>query len=87
MIVVVVVQNKGITMAAIKEHVSNTKNGIPSFPSSLHEDDYQEEEEVHTFQDPNFYDYIKLPNFTKKTGIEVDDFHSFALKELLDNAA
>lgn len=81
MIVVAVVQNKGITMAAIKEHVGNIKNGIPSSFTS------HEYDEVHTFQDPNFYDYIKLANFTKKTGIELDGFHSFAFKELVDNAA
>ena len=69
-------------MTSIKEHVGNIKNGIPSSFTSHGYDD-----EVHTFQDPNFYDYIKLANFTKKTGIELDGFHSFAFKELVDNAA
>ena len=41
---------------------------------------------VYTQQDPNFYDYTKAPNFTKKTGIELNDFHSFVSKELIDNA-
>ena len=40
---------------------------------------------VTTYSDSNFYDYIKLENFTKKTGIELDDFHSFAVKEPVDN--
>src|SRR4051812_11102060 len=72
-------------MTTVKEHVGDIKNGIPSFQH--HDDKEVEVAEVNTFQDPNFYDYIKLANFTKKTGIESDGFHSFAFKELVDNAA
>src|SRR6187200_1006446 len=77
-------------MTAIKEHVGDIKNGIPSFPANANKtaaEGEEGEEEVYTLQDPNFYDYIKLANFTKKTGIELYDFHSFAFKELVDNAA
>lgn len=68
-----------------KDHDGKVENGIPSSSSSsiLYEDD----DTVYTYQDPNFYDYTRLSNFTKKTGIEADDFSSFALKELIDNAA
>jgi hypothetical protein len=43
--------------------------------------------EVFTSSDPNFWDYVRLKDFTKKTGIEAKDCHAFAVKELFDNAA
>jgi hypothetical protein len=45
------------------------------------------EEEVFTSSDPNFWDYVRQKDITKNTGIEPNDFHAFCLKELLDNAA
>jgi hypothetical protein len=45
------------------------------------------ENEVFTSSDPNFWDYVRLKDITKNTGIEPNDFHSFYLKENLDNAA
>jgi hypothetical protein len=44
-------------------------------------------EEVFTSSDPNFWDYVRQKDITKNTGIEPNDFHSFYLKENLDNAA
>jgi hypothetical protein len=43
--------------------------------------------EVFTASDPNFWDYVRLRDITKNTGIEPNDFYSFHLKENLDNAA
>jgi len=43
--------------------------------------------EVFTSSDPNFWDYIRLKDFTKKTGIDEKDCHAFAIKELSDNSA
>jgi hypothetical protein len=34
-----------------------------------------------------FWDYVRLKDITKNTGIEPNDFYSFYLKENLDNAA
>jgi hypothetical protein len=42
--------------------------------------------EVFTSADPNFWDYVRLKDFTKKTGIEANDCHAFCIKELNDNA-
>jgi hypothetical protein len=42
--------------------------------------------EVFTSSDPNFWDYVRLKDFTKKTGIEEKDCHAFCAKELFDNA-
>jgi len=44
------------------------------------------DDEVFTSSDPNFWDYVRQKDITKNTGIEPHDFHSFVLKELLDNA-
>lgn len=46
----------------------------------------REEEEVFTSSDPTFWDYVRLKDFTKKTGIEAKDCHSFCGKELFDNS-
>jgi hypothetical protein len=43
--------------------------------------------EVFTSSDPNFWEYVRLKDFTKKTGIEAKDCHAFTVKELFDNAA
>ena len=43
--------------------------------------------EVYTSSDPNFWDYVRQRDITKNSGIEPNDFHSFIVKELLDNAA
>ena len=43
--------------------------------------------EVFTSSDPDFWDYIRLKDFTKKTGIDEKDCHAFAIKELYDNSA
>ena len=43
--------------------------------------------EVFTSSDPNFWEYIRLKDFTKKTGIDEKDCHAFAIKELYDNSA
>jgi 5S rRNA maturation endonuclease (ribonuclease M5) len=43
-------------------------------------------EEIFSSSDPNFWDYVRLKDFTKKTGIEAKDCHAFCAKELLDNA-
>jgi hypothetical protein len=43
--------------------------------------------DVFTSSDSNFWDYVRLKDFTKKTGIEKEDCHAFCVKELLDNAA
>jgi hypothetical protein len=42
--------------------------------------------DVFTSSDPNFWDYVRLKDFTKKTGIEAKDCHAFCIKELNDNA-
>jgi hypothetical protein len=42
--------------------------------------------EVFTSSDPNFWDYVRLKDFTKKTGIEAKDCHAFCIKKLNDNA-
>jgi hypothetical protein len=42
--------------------------------------------EVFTSSDPNFWDYVRLKDFTKKTGIEKRDCHAFCVKELADNS-
>jgi hypothetical protein len=46
----------------------------------------QDKEEVFSSSDPTFWDYVRLKDFTKKTGIEVNDCHAFCLKEFIDNA-
>lgn len=46
----------------------------------------QKEEEVFSSSDPAFWDYVRLKDFTKKTGIEEKDCHSFCAKELFDNS-
>ncbi len=46
----------------------------------------QEKEEVFSSSDPTFWDYVRLKDFTKKTGIEERDCHAFCGKELFDNA-
>lgn len=43
------------------------------------------EEEVFSSSDPTFWDYVRLKDFTKKTGIEEKDCHAFCAKELFDN--
>jgi hypothetical protein len=43
--------------------------------------------EVFTSSDPNFWDYVRQKDITKNSGIEPNDFHSFIVKELLDNVA
>lgn len=43
--------------------------------------------EVFTSSDPNFWEYVRLKDFTKKTGIDEKDCHAFAIKELCDNSA
>jgi hypothetical protein len=66
-----------------KEHVPNGKKFViphEEIPSVA-------DQEVFTSSDPNFWDYVRLKDITKNTGIEPQDFHSFDLKELLDNAA
>jgi hypothetical protein len=42
--------------------------------------------EIFTSSDPNFWNYVRLKDFTKKTGIEAKDCHAFCIKELSDNA-
>ena len=42
--------------------------------------------DVFTSSDANFWDYVRLKDFTKKTGIEAKDCHAFCIKELNDNA-
>lgn len=84
-------EERGYSKTAKIEHVGDIKNGIPSpydrdGGNEEEEEQEEEQEQVYTFQDPNFYDYTKPANFTKKTGIELDDFYSFAFKELVDNA-
>jgi hypothetical protein len=65
-----------------KEHVPNDKDfPIPD------EEKQASDNEVFTSSDPNFWDYVRLKDITKNTGIEPNDFHSFYLKENLDNAA
>ena len=66
-----------------KEHVPNDKD----FPIPDEEEQATDNEEVFTSSDPNFWDYVRLKDITKNTGIEPNDFHSFYLKENLDNAA
>ena len=51
------------------------------------EQEQQQEEEVFSSSDPAFWDYVRLKDFTKKTGIEERDCHAFCAKELFDNAA
>lgn len=43
-------------------------------------------QEVFSSSDPSFWDYVRLKDFTKKTGIEEKDCHAFCAKELIDNA-
>jgi len=44
--------------------------------------------EVFTSSDPNFWDHVRQKCITKNSGIEeIFLFHSFIVKELLDNAA
>ncbi len=43
--------------------------------------------EVFTSSDPNFWDYVRQKDITKNSGIEPNNFHSFIIKELLDNSA
>ena len=43
--------------------------------------------EIYTSSDPNFWDYVRQKDITKNSGIEPNNFHSFIIKELLDNAA
>ena len=57
-----------------------------SEPDSVAETRQEEEEEVFSSSDPTFWDYIRLKDFTKKTGIEEMDCHAFCGKELFDNA-
>ena len=65
-----------------EEHVPNDKNfGVPDEEIPVNDD------EVFTSSDPNFWDYVRQKDITKNTGIEPNDFHSFHLKELLDNCA
>ena len=42
--------------------------------------------EIFTSSDPNFWDYVRLKDFTKKTGVEKKHCHGFCIKELNDNA-
>ncbi|MGC2570175.1 MAG: hypothetical protein WA364_01595 [Candidatus Nitrosopolaris sp.] len=65
-----------------KEHVPNDKNFIIP-PEEMPAID----NEVFTSSDPNFWDYVRQKDITKNSGIEPNDFHSFIIKELLDNAA
>jgi hypothetical protein len=77
---------------------SNSGTPVPSSPDVDHQtvttsdrliDDSCEENsktEVFTSSDPNFWDYVRLKDFTKKTGIEAKDCHAFCIKELVDNA-
>jgi 5S rRNA maturation endonuclease (ribonuclease M5) len=60
-------------MTAKKNGAKDIENDIPN--------------EVFTSSDPNFWDYVRLKDITKNTGIEAKDCHPFSLKELLDNAA
>lgn len=46
----------------------------------------ENKQEVFSSSDPSFWDYIRLKDFTKKTGIEEKDCHAFCAKELIDNA-
>ena len=57
---------------------------ILSYPTKKYT---ETDQEVFTSSDPNFWDYVRQKDITKNTGIEPNDFHSFCLKELLDNAA
>ena len=43
--------------------------------------------EIFTSSDPDFWDYVRLKDFTKKTGIDEKDCHAFMIKELYDNSA
>ena len=65
-----------------KEHVPNDKNFVIP-PEEMQATD----SEVYTSSDPNFWDYVRQRDITKNSGIEPNDFHSFIVKELLDNAA
>ena len=66
-----------------KEHVPNDRD----FPIPDEEKQASDNEEVFTSSDPNFWDHVRQKDITKNTGIEPNDFHSFYLKENLDNAA
>ena len=46
----------------------------------------ENKQEVFSSSDPSFWDYVRLKDFTKKTGIEEKDCHAFCVKELIDNA-
>src|SRR2546422_4683542 len=61
------------------------KEGMHEHDSKGIENDIPDE--IFTSSDPNFWDYVRLKDITKNTGIEAKDCHSFSLKELLDNAA
>jgi 5S rRNA maturation endonuclease (ribonuclease M5) len=61
----------------VNEHVGGDKNTIPAFVT---------DNEINTSSDPNFYDYVRIDDFIKNTGIQPKDFHPFCVKELLDNA-
>jgi hypothetical protein len=65
-----------------KEHVPNDKNFVIP-PEEMQATD----NEVFTSSDPNFWDYVRQKDITKNSGIEANNFHSFIIKELLDNAA
>ena len=50
------------------------------------EEKHENKHEVFSSSDPTFWDYVRLKDFTKKTGIEEKDCHAFCAKELFDNA-
>jgi hypothetical protein len=60
----------------INEHVGGYKIAIPAFVDN----------EVNTSSDSSFYNYVRIDDFIKVTGITPENFHSFCAKELLDNA-
>lgn len=61
------------------------KEGMHEHDSKGIENDIPDE--IFTSSDPNFWDYVRLKDITKNTGIEAKDCYPFSLKELLDNAA
>ena len=74
--------NEPTTRIMEKEQVPNDKDfPIPD------EETQATDNELYTSSDPNFWDYVRQKDITKNSGIEPNDFHSFIVKELLDNAA
>ena len=80
--VIACAEKGGFQFLMEKEHVPNDKNFVIP-PEEMQATD----NEVFTSSDPNFWDHVRQKDITKNSGIEPNDFHSFIVKELLDNAA